>query len=807
MRRGFKIVLIIIGALLGLMLVIPLAMKSKIDQMVKLEANELLDARFDFEDLSISLFRNFPDASILVKNVSIVGNKPFEGDTLMSASKIQATVNILSLLGNSGFKIEEVLIDDPLVQGLVNAQGKANWEIVRSKPEEGSEKRVEADESALTLHLKKFRIKNASIRYKDIPAGTDFDFEKMDLQLSGNMDADRTDLQTNLEVGSASVMMDHTTYVKEMRLSATINMDADLANKRFTFKENQIGLNAIKTSFDGWIAFPDSTQMDMDLKLNTSQITFREMLSLVPAIYRNDFDKLKAEGSVRMDAMAKGILKRGILPVFKANMTVENGAFHYTHFNESVSDIQIHAQLESGGGSLDQVKASVDKLHFLLAGNPFDMTASATRFKTDMLFDMTAFGKIDLSKLKEVYPLPDSLMLDGILTTDLKVAGSMAQIDKKQYDQLAAQGKLQLDGFDLKRTSGEPLAVRSAILVFTPKFVELQAFDASMGKNNVRMTGRLEQFIPYVLKKETLKGSLQITSDYLCVNDFMTPADSVQVASTEIKADSVAPHLLVIPANLDLTTELSLKEVVMDKIRITDVKGKMQVKGGKAILNGITFNAFDGSVGVAGIYDSTRPETPTVDMGLQIQHASFAKTFQAISSLQKMAPIFENTQGTYVMTLGLKSRLLPGMTPDLKSVDANGSLQSSDVRISGVAALDKLADALKYPALKEIAPKNLDLKFKVRDGLIHIDPFEMRVGDIAMTLGGNTGLDQTIDYTGTITPGGKGLSILGLKIKSVPFKITGTFKSPQVTLDTKAIGSSLGSDVKDAVKDLLKGLK
>lgn len=803
MKRVFKIGLIIIGVLLSLMLVIPLAMKSKIDQMVKLEANELLDARFDFEDLSISLFRNFPDASILVKNVSIVGNEPFDGDTLLSASKIQATVNVLSLFGNNGFKIGEVLIDDPLIQGLVNAQGKANWEIVRSKSQTEPDQRVEADESALTLHLKKFRIKNASIRYKDVPAGTDFEFEKMNLELSGNMDADRTDLQTNLEVGSASVMMDHTTYIKEMRLSATINMDADLASKRFTFKENQIGLNAIETSFDGWVAFPDSTQMDMDLKLNTSRITFREMLSLVPAIYRNDFDKLKAEGSVQIDAMAKGILKRGILPVFKTNVTVENGSFHYTHFNESVSDIQIHAQLESAGGSLDQVKASVDKFHFLLAGNPFDMTASATRFKTDMLFNMAAAGKMDLSKLKEVYPLPDSLTLHGILTTDLKLAGSMAQLDKKQYEQLSAQGKLQLDGFDLKRASGEPLAVQSAILVFTPKFVELQAFDASMGKNNVRMTGKLEQFIPYVLKQETLKGSLQITSDYLCVNDFMTPTDSVQVASTEIKSDSVTPQLLTIPANLDLTTELSLKEVVMDKIRITDVKGKMQVKGGKAVLNGITFNAFDGSVGAAGTYDSSRPETPMVDMGLQIQDASFAKTFQAISSLQKMAPIFQNMQGSYAMTLGLKSRLLPGMTPDLKSVDANGSLQSSNVRISGVAALDKLAAALKYPALKEITPKNLDLKFKVRDGLIHIDPFQMHVGDIAMTLGGNTGLDQTIDYTGTITLGGKGVSILGLKIKNVPFKITGTFKSPQVTLDTKSVGSSVAG----AVNDLFKGLK
>lgn len=804
MRKGFKIGIIIIGVLVGLMFVIPLAMKNKIVQMVKLEANELLDAQFDFEDLSISLFRNFPDVSIGVKNVSLVGNGAFEGDTLLAASRIRAAVNILSLLGDGGFQVEEVLFEDALMQGLVDSTGKANWEIVRSMPKEGVDKPVEADESAVSLHLNAFRLKNITVRYKDVPTGTAIVFDGLDLTLSGNMDADRSDLKANLVVEHASVAIDHATYLKNMRLQADLNLDADLQNKRFNFKENKVAINAIETAFEGWVGVPDSTRLEMDVKLNTSRVNFKELLSLVPAIYSNDFDQLEAQGNVQLEAMAKGSFTRDSLPAFKIGLAVENGAFKYAQFNESVSDIQIKARIESAGGSPDQVQAMVDRFHFLLAGNPFDMTASATRLKSEQRFDLTATGKMNLAKLKAVYPLPDSLSLQGLLTADLQVAGSMAEIERKQYERINARGKFQLEGFDLKRPSGDPLAIQSALLVFSPAFVELQELQATMGKNQVRVTGRLEQLIPYLLKDETLKGSVKVTSDYLCVNDFMTPADTTK---TEVaKNDTVTQQLLRIPKNLNLTTELLLKEVVMDQIALTDVKGKMQLNAGKAILNGITFNAFDGTIGAAGTYDSN-PQQPTFDMGLTVAHASFAKTFKSVTSLQKLAPIFENMQGTYGMTLGMKCSLLPGMTPDLNSVDANGRLQSSDVRISGVAALDKLAEVLKYPALKEIAPKNLDVTFQVRDGQIEVQPFQLQVGDVGLTLGGRTGLDQSIDYTGFVNTGTKGISILGLKIQKIPFKITGSFKSPQVALDTKAIESSVGSDLKDAVKGFLKGFK
>lgn len=814
MKKIIKVVLIVIGVILALMIVLPFTMKDKIKSMVKMEASNMLDAKFDFDDLSISLFRHFPNASIYVKGVSLVGNEPFAGDTLLAADEIGATVNVLSLFGNEGFKVKEVLFNKPLVQGIVLEDGKANWDIMGASSD--TTEVAETEESALSFQLNMLKITDGEIRYHDRSMDTDLEMKALNMEVTGNFSDSRTAMKTLIDVAAITAKMDKQTYLNNVHFAADVDLDADLDSMRFVFNKNSVTINAIQTAFEGWVAMPDTTKMTMDVKLNTSDVNFREILSLVPAIYTNEFDKLTAEGNVSLNAAVRGTLGQNVYPEMNMALQVENGMFHYSHLPKKVTDIQIDAAVTSPGGPLDSVKASLNKFHFTLGNNPFDMTASATNMESDLRFAMSAIGKMNLAEVKTVYPLPDSISLDGLFTADLKIAGSMSQIDKEQYEQIKAEGKLQLEQFDMKQGNGDPIAIRSAVMFFTPKYVDLQQFEASMGKNDVQMKGRLEQFIPYFLKDETLKGSLQMTSNYINLNDFMTseevaPADTTATVVT----DSISTEMLLIPTNLDLTAEMNLKQVVMDKIELTDMQGKAQIKGGKAILNGLRFNAFGGTVGAAGVYDTSVPATPVCDMAFEVKNASFAKTFMAVQSLQKVAPIFENMEGTYAMSLAMRCGLLEGMTPDLNSLDASGTLQSTDVRIAGVTALDQLADLIKYPALKNIAPKDLNLKFAIREGKVKVDPFKINIGETSMTLGGITGLDQSVDYNGTLTLGGNGVTVLGVNVKQVPFTITGTFKSPKIALDTNSVKESVTEEVKETVKEtvkeaaggLLKGLK
>ena len=73
MKKGLKIAAITVGVIIILMFLLPFAFQGKIAGIVKTEGNKMLNAQFDFKNLNISLFRNFPQASVTLEDFWLKG--------------------------------------------------------------------------------------------------------------------------------------------------------------------------------------------------------------------------------------------------------------------------------------------------------------------------------------------------------------------------------------------------------------------------------------------------------------------------------------------------------------------------------------------------------------------------------------------------------------------------------------------------------------------------------------------------------------------------------------------------------------
>ena len=135
MKKLIKVVGIILVAFIAFVIILPMFCKGKIAEIAKYEANNILNAQFDFSDLSISMLSSFPFASIDISDVSVVGVAPFEGDTLLFAKKIKAAIDIKSLFGDKGIAIKEILIEEPYVNGIVADSVNSNWHIIKKQNE------------------------------------------------------------------------------------------------------------------------------------------------------------------------------------------------------------------------------------------------------------------------------------------------------------------------------------------------------------------------------------------------------------------------------------------------------------------------------------------------------------------------------------------------------------------------------------------------------------------------------------------------------------------------------------------------
>ena len=442
LKKGLKITGVTVAVILVFMLVLPFMFKDKVIIIVKKEANEMLNAKLDFESLDISLFSHFPSASIELNGLTLSGIDDFENDTLVSAESIDVAVNVMSLFSDKGFDVNYVVLDKPSIKAVKLADGRVNWDIMKPDTVDvEEEKTVEVEgESSFRLKLKNFKIADATIVYVDDSTNMQFYTDKLNLKLSGDMSADMTDIDSKLSCKDIYFAMGGISYLKQAEAGAKLTVSADLKNNKFILKENTLSLNAIVLNLDGWVALLDDGAMDMDLKINTSEINFKEILSLIPAIYQNNFDKLRTTGNMSLTAFAKGRMAGENMPQFGLTLGVKDATLNYEGMPASVDGINIGASVSNPGGSLDKTIIDLSEFRLSMAGNPFKAALYASTPISDLNFKATADGTVHLGKIKDIYPLGDSITLSGIVTADLQFAGRMSDIEKENYQNIRGEG-------------------------------------------------------------------------------------------------------------------------------------------------------------------------------------------------------------------------------------------------------------------------------------------------------------------------------------------------------------------------------
>lgn len=805
MKKIIRILGISLLSIVLLMAIVPVAFKGKIKEIVIAEGNKLLNAEFGFDKLNVSLFREFPQASVSLRDFYLKGVGDFAGDTLISVGNAEVAVNVMSILGNAGFDVTKVLLEDTYVKAIVLEDGRPNWEVMATADTDEEE---DSTASAFRILLKKVAVDDVNIIYDDRQSGMYARIERLAATCSGDMASDRTILNLESGIDALTLEMEGLSLLNKVSIGAQLHVDADFANGRYTLHENSISLNAIKAGIDGWVAMPTNAPISMDIALNTSDISFKELLSLIPAIYAKDFEGLKADGVVSLHAYAKGeLMGDSILPQFEASLNVKDGQFRYPALPAGVDDIQLMAKVANPGGDIDLTKVNLEHFSLNLLGNPFMVKAEVSTPISDPAFALSANGTLRLDDIGKVYPL-DEMKLNGTIKADMHLAGRLSYLEKEMYDRFAASGNIHLYDMQLQMEGIPHMGIEKSTFAFTPRYLTLSDTKVLIGDNDIAANCRFDNYMAFVLKGETLKGELNIRSNHMNLNDFMASSDEAEGEMNEAEAagdDEAAEDMgvLVVPKNVDFNMHVDMKEILFSGMSISDLEGHLVVAEGRADMQNLSMNTLGGKVVMNGIYSTALSETqPQLNATFAMNNLSFAQTFKELVMIQQMAPIFEKLNGNFSGKVAVDAELDHTMSPILSTLTASGSLNTRDLNLSGVDVIDKIADATNRDEIKNLNVKDLNVDFAIQDGRVSTRPFDLKMGNATLSLSGTTGLDQTIDYTGRLT-----LPATAMGISTIDLTIGGRYSSPKISIDAQSMAKQAANTVTEkaveAVSDKL----
>jgi len=817
LKRILIIISITVAAIFLILLVTPVLFKGKILEIAKKELNNMLTAKVDFSDVKLSFIRNFPDAYIALEDLAVTGTGEFEGETLVAFKSLSVTVNIMSVIRMNNIRVRSVLLDKAEVSAHILENSKANWDIVKPGDNAASSAKAAPEKvdkgkdtaaSTFKVALKKLEIRDTNISFRDDLNKMTATANDLNFLLRGDMSLDNADLDMKLDIADVNFWMNGIRLLNNARVGLVSEVAADLKNMGFTLKENQFNLNEIILKFAGSVQIPGDINVDMTFA--TEKTDFKSVLSLIPAIYMKDFESITTTGSFTLSGDVKGTYNNEQMPSARVNLNVDNAMFKYPALPKSVNNINIAVKAFYDGVVFDKTTLDVDKFHFEMAGNPFNAEAHVKTPESDMQIAAKFAGRIDFNSLADIVPL-DDITLKGLMECDLALAGRMSTLENERYEDFDAGGMLKLSGVNFESPDfPQAVKISSTQLNFTPRKVDLTAFDAVIGNTDIAMNGTLENFIPFVLKGGTVRGKLNLKSNKIDLNEFMTGEKAEETA--EAPADTSPLTVIEVPRNIDFAMNVNIGNILFDKLSITNTVGMLLVKDGKLQMQNLAMNLLEGSMALSGEYNTQDVKIPFVNLGMDIKQFDITSALSSFSILEKILPNPQNYVGKVSANLTLNSILDEHLGPVLNTVASKGTVQTHNVEIRNSELFGAFANLLKNEAWRTPVLNNLNIKYEIKDGRMMVEPIQMNISRAKLELSGSQGLDMTLNYkvntsvpVSTIGSGATDLlsKIPGgsnIKELTVTGLMGGMASSPSVSLSAADMTSNVVTSVTEGVK-------
>lgn len=817
MKKFKKIALIVFAVffvLLAAVIAAPFIFKKQIAAAVKEEINKNINAKVDYGNVSLSLLRNFPNFTLGLNDLSIEGKGVFKNQNLLKVKNLGVVIDIMSVINKEKLRVNGIHVNNADLNLLMLEDGTANWDIVDTKESASKDKNNENVE----MLIKKIQLNGVNLQYADLSAKSFAEVKNLNFSGSGDFAKDVFTFNTKTEIDELSYASSAVTYLKKAKIDLKADLDIDQRTNKYTFGENRLEINDLGINFKGNTVLNDKFTL-LDLTFDGDKTSLKNILSLVPGIYKKGFSDIEANGDVKLSGYIKGKMVDDLLPSFLLNLDINKGNFKYPDAPTAINNINLKGKVTNVGGSADNTVVDIPQFHLEVGKEPLDGSLMVKNPVSDADIQLAVKGKLDLSKVPDFYPIDGLKKLKGQMTADVNAHTRQSAIEKADYQNIQSKGYINIIGFEYESDNMDwPIEIADMELLFNPKDVDLKSFKGKIGKSDLNASGSLKNFLPFVLMNEKLDGNISLNSNTFDLNEIM--AKNEQAAQTTNK-ETAEEDAFRLPENIALNATVNAKKVLYDDMTFENLSGNMIMDNQLARLNNLTANLLGGQVKLSGYYDS-KPSIPKTSFQMGLNQFDFKKSFDQFNAIQSLTPIVKYLTGNFSADANLTTNLGNDMAPDFNSLDGTVKVSIPYAKVVNLPLINEIAQVTKLSQLQNLEVKNAWTVLNVKQGTVFVEPFDIKYSDFNMNIKGSNKLDKSINYTIRLdVPKDKlgaassvaenmlakvpipGLNGMLPSVLSFHLGVGGTLDKPKVSL-LKVDGSgSSGASIQEQAKDVV----
>lgn len=465
------------------------AMEDKITQLAVRNIGESIDAPMGMQDVSFTLIRDFPLATIEFKGLWMGASatwkdtsSSFSIDTLARFDELFIAVESKPLLDNI-FNLRQIEMEGGYFNYLVKESGETCLDFLLQADSVSATQ--DTTSTVPKLNLDKLQLSNVICRYQDQQHKVYGQAKISALETSASFSEE----VLNIEVqGSIAITESHIEETELYRMeNADLTFNLAYSSDTLTINDLLIQTKGAQVNAIGKVML--GNELATDLSVDAQNLDLQELEKYIPPTLRKKYPYSKLAGNLQLQAKIEGKISEGELPHCEASYELENGQVQWENYPVAK---QIRLSGSASNGALNNnasTTITLDRLTLQAGESTIDLNGSVHNLD-QLHYRMSSTIGLNLSDAEPF--IPDTLIqqVSGNLNIQLKTNGVLPDsINNEVVDYFMQNSELtlEMEHIDIVKDSSLSVQNLSAQIAYRDAVLTLDSVNLTIPQHKITL--------------------------------------------------------------------------------------------------------------------------------------------------------------------------------------------------------------------------------------------------------------------------------------------------------------------------------
>jgi hypothetical protein len=361
---------------------------------------------------------------------------------------------------------------------------------------------------------------------------------------------------------------------------------------------------------------------------------------------------------------------------------------------------------------------------------------------------------------------------------------------------------------------------------FTSDKLSIKSTRLQTGVSNMMLSGEIEGIRRALLYNGNIKANISTKIDSMDCNEIIRTlaAGSVYSSQTDEQRDSISnivlnenseqpaadsvSGLFVVPRNIDMELDASMKKVKYDRLNISQANGKIIVRNRSVRIPNLKIKSDIGNVDFSMVYKAPTAKGAYTGLDIHMERVQLRELINSIPMLDSLTPMMRSFEGQAECNIIAVTELDSLSNLIVPKTAASCYINGKNMVLLDGETFSNIAKKLYFKNKKRNIIDSISVDMMLADSKISVFPFVLSIDRYVAAIGGTQNLDMSFQYHISVLKWPVPLIKIGLNLWGNPDDIHYSLASRKYeNLLTPVKEKSLESTIINLRQQLHEGLR